>query len=140
MWKQLFQATWSTYKTKFGPIVDSLKRHKQLFGERVTFTQLEEIRSIGLKTSKDLEKQRKSEEMSHLREVQCWLNGADVVTDQDTLTRARSGNPQAGTWLLRHALFRSWKETNTNPILWVNGIPGAGIVTIADIELNLTNQ
>lgn len=125
---------------KFGPIVDSLKRHKQLFGDRVTFTQLEEIRSIGLKTSEDLEKQRKSEEMSQLREVQCWLNGADVVTDQDTLTRARSGNPQAGTWLLRHELFRSWKERNKNPILWVNGIPGAGIVPIADIELTLTNQ
>ncbi|KGO58231.1 hypothetical protein PEX2_067410 [Penicillium expansum] len=136
MWKQLFQATWSTYKMKFGPIVDSLKRHKQLFGDRVTFTQLEEIRSIGLKTSEDLEKQRKSEEMSQLREVQCWLNGADVVTDQDTLTRARSGNPQAGTWLLRHELFRSWKERNKNPILWVNGIPGAGKTVLASIMID----
>ncbi|CAI7574998.1 unnamed protein product [Penicillium glandicola] len=133
MWKQLFQATWSTYKTKFGPIVDSLKRHKQLFGDRVTFTQLEAIRLIGLRTSEDLQKQKKSEEMSQLREVQCWLNGADVVTDQDTLARARSGNPQAGAWLLRHDHFYSWKERNTNHILWVNGIPGAGKTVLASI-------
>ncbi|KAJ5189548.1 hypothetical protein N7491_005878 [Penicillium cf. griseofulvum] len=65
-----------------------------------------------------------------------YFRKPNVMTDQDTLTRARSGNPQAGIWLLRHELFRSWKERNTNPILWVNGIPGAGKTVLASIMID----
>ncbi|KAJ5538185.1 ankyrin repeat-containing protein [Penicillium frequentans] len=136
MWKQIFQATWSTYKTKFGPIVNSLKSHKQLFGERLTFTQLEEIRSTAAQSAKNLENLMKGQMMGQLREVQCWLNGADVATDQDTLRLARSGNPRSGSWLLKHTLFSSWKDTTEKPILWVNGIPGAGKTVLASIMID----
>ncbi|GAT24770.1 hypothetical protein RIB2604_01806010 [Aspergillus luchuensis] len=133
MWKQVFQATWSTYKAKFGPVVDSLKRHKQVFGDRLTFAQLENIRSEGIRSSEALKKLQKDEEMGQLRDIQCWLNSADIASDQDTFTSVRSRNTQAGIWILRHQLYCAWKERKAQPMLWVNGIPGAGKTILASI-------
>ncbi|PWY71403.1 hypothetical protein BO83DRAFT_379245 [Aspergillus eucalypticola CBS 122712] len=133
MWKQVFQATWSTYKAKFGPVVDSLKRHKQVFGDRLTFAQLENIRSEGIRSSEALKKLQKNEEIGRLRDIQYWLNSADIASDQDTFTSVRSRNTQAGIWILRHQLYCSWKERKAQPMLWVNGIPGAGKTILASI-------
>ncbi|XRM43507.1 hypothetical protein ABZX51_006682 [Aspergillus tubingensis] len=133
MWKQVFRATWSTYKANFGPVVDSLKRHKQVFGDRLTFAQLENIRSEGIRSSEALKKLQKDEEMGRLRDIQCWLNSANIASDQDTFTSMRSRNTQAGTWILRHQLYCAWKERKAQPMLWVNGIPGAGKTILASI-------
>ncbi|GLA90300.1 hypothetical protein AtubIFM56815_005863 [Aspergillus tubingensis] len=133
MWKQVFQATWSTYKAKFGPVVDSLKRHRQVFGERLTFAQLEEIRVEGIRSADALKKLRNDETMRQLRDIQCWLNSADVASDQESFRSVRSCNTHAGTWILRHKIYCAWKERIAESMLWVNGIPGAGKTILTSI-------
>ncbi|PYH29359.1 uncharacterized protein BO87DRAFT_430645 [Aspergillus neoniger CBS 115656] len=131
MWKQVFQATWSTYKARFGPVVESFKRHKQVFEDRLTFVQLEDIRSKVITASEELEKLRNKEKLGQLREIQNWLNSADVASDQHAFTSARIGKTQTGSWILHHQQYCSWKKGSTQPLLWVNGIPGAGKTILA---------
>lgn len=133
----MFQATWSTYKAKFGPVVDSLKRHRQVFGERLTFAQLEEIRVEGIRSADALKKLRNDETMRQLRDIQCWLNSADVASDQESFRSVRSCNTHAGTWILRHKIYCAWKERIAESMLWVNGIPGAGIVLMSYVGRGL---
>ncbi|KAJ6150201.1 hypothetical protein N7471_001400 [Penicillium samsonianum] len=134
MWKQIFQATWPTYKSRFERIVTNLNRHKQLLEGRVTFSQLESVISTGFKTLEEFEKQREDEKISKHRAVQCWLRSADVETDQETLARVRSGNPETGNWLFCHGLFQTWQDSIApTPLLWLSGIPGAGKSVLASL-------
>lgn len=131
MLKQILQATWSSYKAKIQPIVDDLARHKQLLEGRVTFSQLELILSNGVKALEELKSRQKTEDMITLRAVHDWLGNINVNTDQETISRARQENPEAGCWLLQHDLFRKWlNENEGSNLLWLNGIPGAGKCSI----------
>jgi len=125
--RQIFQETWPNYKIKFGPIIDNLKRHKQLVEGRITFTQLELVIENGQKALEELNTQRRSNENIQHRAVRCWLHSADVQVDQESASSVRSTNEKAGEWLIQHHLFQAWQDTNNkDPLLWLTGIPGAG--------------
>lgn len=135
MLKQIFQETWPRYKTKFGPIIDNLKRHKQLVEGRITFTQLEAAVSNGAKALRELETQRENNENIQHRAVKCWLNSADVHVDQENVSAVRHTNKKAGQWLLRNDVFQAWQSSsNQNALLWLCGIPGAGMIHVQSRE------
>lgn len=125
--RQIFQETWPKYKTKFGPIIDNLKQHKQLVEGRITFTQLEMAIGNGQKALEDLDTQRRSNENIQHRAVRCWLNSADVQVDQESASSVLFTNDKAGKWLIQHHLFQAWQDfNNKDSLLWLTGIPGAG--------------
>lgn len=125
--RQIFQETWPKYKTKFGPIIDNLKQHKQLVEGRITFTQLEMAIGNGQKALEELDTQRRSNENIQHRAVRCWLNSADVQVDQESASSVLFTNDKAGKWLIQHHLFQAWQDfDNKDSLLWLTGIPGAG--------------
>lgn len=62
--------------------------------------------------------------------VQDWLQPADIEDDQECKRCARF--PGTGCWLLRHDRFKQWFDLSNrfNPLLWLNGRPGAGRISI----------
>ena len=64
--------------------------------------------------------------------VKQWLLAADCKAQQDRYRNTRSICPNAGNWLLEHPKFQEWFNPDycTIPLLWLNGIPGAGRIRL----------
>jgi hypothetical protein len=74
--------------------------------------------------------QRRGEEERRYRHitVRNWLSAASVEIDQERGVNARKQNLASGRWLLENNQMKGWlnPEMCSAPLLWVNGIPGAG--------------
>ena len=57
---------------------------------------------------------------------------ANSSLDQEHTTRKRSDYPDTGHWFLQSDMFEKWKSFSNvdEPILWLNGIPGAGMTAL----------
>jgi hypothetical protein len=56
-----------------------------------------------------------------------WLSAADASSDQDHHRGCRN-EVDSGHWLLQNKRFQAWADPTSDsaPLLWVTGIPGAG--------------
>ena len=64
-----------------------------------------------------------------LRGIHMWLRATSFVNDQDEFSKLRAEYPGTGRWLLDNPKFKEWFEPTCQsipPVLWLNGIPGAG--------------
>jgi hypothetical protein len=69
-------------------------------------------------------------EQSHRRiAVRDWLSAANTDIDQEKGANIRSDYPDTGRWLLVHHHMQAWLDPEfcATPLLWLNGIPGAGM-------------
>lgn len=128
MLKQLFQATWKTYKTRFDPLIANIHDHGMLVQNQATLAQIEEFRRDRLAGSQQHEAQR-------LREMYTWLRSpehdqaSNAENDQYEHARTRENCPGSGSWVLGNQAFKEWMDPAfpaIPPLLWINGVPGAG--------------
>jgi hypothetical protein len=58
-----------------------------------------------------------------------WISGANTKLDHESFRDIRHEYPGSGDWILKHEKIQNWKEADTpvSSILWLNGIPGAGM-------------
>jgi hypothetical protein len=129
VWKQLFQATWKTYKYRFDDLISGIRRHKDLIVNQANLSRIEaslderKMRDQQFKDIADAESNRK------LRELHGWLRAANVANDQYEFSKVRAEYPGTGRWLLDNLKFKDWFGPlcqSIPPVLWLNGIPGAG--------------
>jgi hypothetical protein len=69
------------------------------------------------------------EEKHRLHAVSNWLKPTDVEADQTRFRNIRKDYPTTGAWLLQDPRFIDWFNPHypaIPPLLWLNGIPGAG--------------
>ena len=72
---------------------------------------------------------RKEEEIRNRRiAVRNWLSAASTDIDQERGVTTRKQNPGSGRWLLENKQVQGWfnPESCLVPLVWINGIPGAG--------------
>jgi hypothetical protein len=77
-----------------------------------------------------LNRQEKVEEDRKYLAVLEWLSGANsTVLDHYTFRGRRTEYAGSGDWILKHEKVQNWMEPDTpeSSVLWINGIPGAGI-------------
>jgi hypothetical protein len=57
-----------------------------------------------------------------------WLAAVDSVLDQEAAAAIRDEYPTTGKWILQDIKIRNWMDPSNSmvPIMWMNGIPGAG--------------
>jgi hypothetical protein len=89
---------------------------------------LVEARNWRFKAEEDLRNREKRRSDTYIHDTIAWLN---IVTEHqdDELDRLLSKRLK-GTcdWIFRNEKMRSWKDyAHGEPVLWVKGIPGAGI-------------
>ncbi|KAK3623160.1 hypothetical protein LTR56_021742 [Elasticomyces elasticus] len=67
-----------------------------------------------------------------------WLSAPDSRADQQRGSDARAPDINSGRWLLGAAKFRAWCEPASlaAPLLWINGIPGAGKSVLASLVID----
>jgi hypothetical protein len=144
VWKQLFQATWNGLNRKIEQISDSLAQQKVFIESIVSLSQFKEIRDLRLEfqhQSRQLKSDRTrfQAEFNRLREeerdkrhirVQQWLGAVNSDTRHTDVLKLR--HPRTGEWLLSNVRFRNWYNLYhcLDPLLWLNGIPGAGMYAL----------
>ena len=94
--------------------------------------EIQTIDIIEAKKARDIAKDQLNErerkkEITHLHDCIAWLKIADEG-QLDDLNKCLAER-QEGTceWVTKNLVFLSWKDDpHVEPIIWLNGIPGAG--------------
>jgi hypothetical protein len=96
-------------------ILDHIKKYEQ--------DRLEKLER--LKTQEQIERDGKYLAILH------WFSAAQSTTaDHENFRETRTPYAGSGNWILKHEKIQNWREMDTpiSSILWVNGIPGAGML------------
>ena len=131
-WKSFFKALWIAFTPDINNIASNLRRHKSLIEGGVSIKVFEEIQNIRQFAIIAFEKQIKDQAVRHRDEVQTWLCAFDCETQQQDHRETRKVCKDPGRWLIDDPEFDKWfsSEYCSNPLLWLNGIPGAGMTFI----------
>ena len=131
-WKHLFHSSWKTFKTQFQYILTSLSRHKHLVESEANLVEYEESKRARLAAETNFEEVARSERLRRLLAVTQKIHPPNTVNDHESAVETCQEYPQSGRWILRHRSLIDWMDfTNPNvPLLWINGIPGSGILPL----------
>ncbi|KAI0376441.1 hypothetical protein F5Y04DRAFT_210207 [Hypomontagnella monticulosa] len=138
LWKQLFQATWRGFTVKIQHIRDNLKRHRHLIESHATIVEFAEIQRLRDVAKLELEAHMSDEIYRRQQRVAQWLSPFGVDDLQDQYREIRSICADAGRWLLDNSRFQNWINPNQclQPLLWINGIPGAGKTILTSVVVD----
>ncbi len=109
-----------------------MQRHGRLVESQANLVEFEQLfhqMEMGRAAAEADFKRRNEEEERHRRiTVRNWLSAANTDVDQERGVTTRKQNPESGRWLLENNLLQSWFSPDlcSVPLLWINGIPGAG--------------
>ncbi|QYS97700.1 hypothetical protein H0G86_004921 [Trichoderma simmonsii] len=154
-WKRLFDYAWPTFKTRFNPIIDNLKRHRALLSDEkltVVIEEIQESRDVAKITQQqlfsDIKKQLdeikqslKEKDIEHrdcvLREKYFLVSKLEPPEYDADQHRAYSQRdvPSSGDWILEDPRFKNWVNgnTRTESVLYLNGMPGSGKTTLVSL-------
>ncbi|KAM5382761.1 hypothetical protein ACJZ2D_002344 [Fusarium nematophilum] len=147
-WKMLFNSTWKTFETNFGPILQSLGRRRELLESIKATAMLDGIQRLRedqkIIQDEQLKQAGIQERERHrllVREIKVKLQSPDYQVDQEISTEDRNG-VASGSWLFTAPAFQTWydSERPDGRIMYIHGIPGAGITkaTSSDGKWELT--
>ncbi|KAL1840879.1 hypothetical protein VTJ49DRAFT_7671 [Mycothermus thermophilus] len=150
-WKELLRSVWKTFDSSFGPILDSLKRRREMLESAKSTVTLHEIQTMQENIAlirQDHEKRVAQAELDQhrkrLEEIQQKLQSPDYKSDQLSSTNVRwTSGGSFGKWFFEHDDFKTWmsRESPGSRVLFVHGKPGAGKTTLMSAVLEwLQNQ
>ncbi|KAK8044966.1 hypothetical protein PG993_004990 [Apiospora rasikravindrae] len=134
MWRQLFQATWDTYKSRFSPLIENIRGHGHLIQTQAALSQIEDFRRDQALRDAQFNKITESQEMQRLTDLKAWLNPPNIENDQYELSKIWKKCPGSGRWLLENQSMKEWIDPlfpTIPPLLWMHGMPGAGKTVLA---------
>jgi hypothetical protein len=125
VWDALFRYSWKAFEPQFNCVLDSLARLKSLLNSEKSEELILEAENLsdGMKNRCD----QVDEERWQLESVIDKINPPNCHADQNAASEQRKES-HSGRWVLQN--FRAWRNitnTGSNPLLYMNGIPGAGI-------------
>ncbi|TGJ64655.1 hypothetical protein EYR41_010697 [Orbilia oligospora] len=160
-WRRFLDYAWPTFKTRFEPIIDSLKRHRDLLSDEKLTVILEELQDSHavvdkipamlqgineklnkLQQSGIIKKHELQERILKQREtIRTKLRSRNYQENHRTALKKRSIS-SSGNWVFDSPKFETWLNSNSvsDSILYINGIPGSGktilVSTIIEYLLN----
>ncbi|KAI0098179.1 putative zinc finger protein [Nemania sp. FL0031] len=138
-WQQVFGESWDTIKTHFDGIIINIARHQRLIESQATTEGIEKAQEIVQRSRRNEDDQLDEQGLRRLRDVHYWLRATNADNDQDAHSKARADYPETGQWLMRNTTFQDWFNPQypaIPPLLWINGIPGAGKTILASVVVD----
>ncbi len=129
-WKQFFRSSWKTFNTNFQCILSNLSRHKNLIESQASLAEYEQAKLARLAAQNSFEQTAKGEKSRRLTAVIEKVHPPNILNDHEQAVEVRQEYPETGRWILRSDQLKRWMDPLTTdvPVLWVNGIPGAGML------------
>jgi hypothetical protein len=108
---------WKDFDTKFGGILKSLGRHKDLVECRASIAQYRMYQEDIADLKSKLDEKVAEEQTKKMMIVKDWLAvGEQQQKDHDSYSGVRKECATTARWVLQH----------DTPTVWMHGIPGAG--------------
>ncbi|KAI8631124.1 hypothetical protein F5Y19DRAFT_473523 [Xylariaceae sp. FL1651] len=141
-WKTLFRTSWAGFAPYLEQIRESIARSERSIISNVSVTEFEEIRNLRTSALHTFKTHRAAHDVSCRATVMQWLSPFNCEAEQNRHRRTRSICVSPGTWLLNDPRFKQWfsPEFCSTPLLWLNGIPGAGKTILASIIVDEAQQ
>ncbi|KAK4867343.1 hypothetical protein LT330_000853 [Penicillium expansum] len=138
LWKQLWHATWKTQQSRFSNVISGMARHRALIESQASLSQIADSQESRRLVDDRHNAEVQYQSLRRSRTVFNWLRAPDVEGHQYNLTKTRADYPGTGRWLLDNQAFKDWFDPNypsIPPLLWLNGIPGAGKTVLASLAI-----
>ncbi|KAI1311218.1 hypothetical protein F5Y03DRAFT_324179 [Xylaria venustula] len=137
-WKMLFKSTWGDFAACLEQIKENIARSHRLIDGNVSFKELEEIHEIRSSSLRTFRANKSAQNISRRSIIFQWLSSDKFEAKQAEYRKIRSVCKSPGAWLLNNSQFLNWSapEFCSDPILWLNGIPGAGKTILASIVVD----
>ncbi|TGJ88444.1 hypothetical protein E0Z10_g384 [Xylaria hypoxylon] len=135
-WQQVFSESWDTCRSRFSGIILNMARHRTLIETKATPSQIEDVRQSIPKSRQIEDNQLDEQDLQRIRDVHNWLRATNNDIDQENHFKTRAEYPETGRWLLEIPFFKEWfnpQYPTIPPLLWLNGIPGAGKSILASL-------
>ena len=109
-----------------------MSRHKRLVENEAGIVHFQEFQASRREAELAFQSLEKAEEKRQRREILQWLciNGeSNPTTDYEKYCAIRRNYPESGKWLAGCNEFQQWARPSnaTKRLLWLYGIPGAGL-------------
>lgn len=90
----------------------------------------------------DLEQSEMTDARRRWYEIKQWLTSADALQNHRDVSKVRDENPESGMWLLKNRTYVAWRSDDVPgmPILWMNGILGAGKTVLISVVVDDCRQ
>jgi hypothetical protein len=128
-WQMLFETLWKDFNGRFSSIIESLTRHSDLVDKEATSIDIAEARVWRMRAQEELEDRERDKGLLQLNRSINWLRTEDSLQLPDDDLYRFSETRLKGTckWILRDKIIVDWrKDDEHNPLVWLNGMPGAG--------------
>jgi hypothetical protein len=135
-WEKPFTKYTSNFSKNLESTIQSLRQSKGLLENEVRLLEIERSQR-----SRDLQEHQFQMAQEEERKRQVFtimekLQPASSDTDQWKGANRWKGIPTTGNWLFNHELMTRWMRVCEAPsILWLNGIPGAGMSALPNLQL-----
>lgn len=117
------------FTTNIDDIAERAARNKRLIDNRVSLVEFEAIRKDDLISARAFEREKEAMAKVHRDTVEHWLSAIDIKAEHRIHQFKRRVCQNPGHWLLNSPELKTWLgiEDQLNPLLWLSGIPGAGM-------------
>jgi hypothetical protein len=134
VWEALFRYSWKAFNPQFKGLLDSLARQKSLLKSEKSEEFVLEAETSHGPAENHSDRMRNQcnqvdEEWWRLKSIIDKIDAPNCDTDQNAASEQRKES-QSGRWVLQKDDFQAWcnvTNAGSNPLLYINGIPGAGI-------------
>ncbi|WQF77468.1 Putative AAA+ ATPase domain, NACHT nucleoside triphosphatase [Colletotrichum destructivum] len=137
-WRDLFHATWKTFDSRFGPILQSLQSRRELLESEKLSASLDHIHIIRQRIDdlyqdqiRAVDDKGREKHRSRMTLIKEKLRAPEYYLDQEVAAGKREGL-NTGRWVFEESQYTSWSDhtVSAHSILYLNGIPGAGKTTL----------
>lgn len=127
-WKQLFSATWKIFQEDIRPVLNDLRKHRELIERAANLRQIQASREERLLSQASFAALEKEVNRSKIRTICVWLSATDSREDQENFSSKRRDITDSGKWVLEEPKIVTWLDPQNcgTPVLWMTGKPGAG--------------
>jgi hypothetical protein len=136
-WHLFFDSLWKSFDFRFNGILKRLSHHKELLHREVVTIDIVAAQQWRNETKERVLRQEKRNQDYYLHDSISWLKVSDEQHDDELEKLADKREEGTCEWVFRNSLFQNWKDdVHGEPILWVKGIPGAGLFAQSSLQVN----
>lgn len=107
----------------------NLQRHKWLIESQANVLEIQASQVARAAAEKAFDADILARSNEQRLAVRTWLSARNVKLDHEACISMRAEYPTTGLWILEKPAIEKWhdKQDTTVPLVWLHGIPGAGI-------------
>ncbi|KAH7308434.1 hypothetical protein B0I35DRAFT_464056 [Stachybotrys elegans] len=135
-WRLVFSEAWGTCSIRLSTILSNLSIQRSLIESHASSVQVATVEQNVHDMRQQEDSQFEEEDMRRSQVVTNWLRATNMSIDQDAFCNVRAEYPGTGQWLFNDVQFQEWFDPQypaIPPLLWLNGIPGAGKTILASM-------